>query len=323
MRPVLMLLALCAVLALASPARAGSDVGVVVTGETWMQTQVVAQLEGWLIQHGHTLLPSPLPPDAIKALDDCLSAAERSDCVRGVVEQRATASNLLYARLDTRSGNGNGSAPDVTLAVYWSTKGHDTASLRKTCTHCTEQSLRAVADELLRKLVGGTELGHVVLKSAPPGARITIDGTAIGITPLDWDLPAGKHAIQMDKAGRTVASRDVTVQPGKSTLVVLTLAVPEGEPSESETRLVPLGLMVTGGALIVTGAVLFAIDEDPTADKHYYRDTGPLGVGLAIGGVAIGLAGAYLQWFRPSPAASAPIAAFTGDRAYVGWSGRF
>jgi len=43
-------------LALAAPVRAGSDVGVVVTGATWMQPQVVAQLEAWLTRHGHILV---------------------------------------------------------------------------------------------------------------------------------------------------------------------------------------------------------------------------------------------------------------------------
>jgi hypothetical protein len=78
--------------------------------------------------------------------------------------------------------------------------------------------------------------------------------------------------------------------------------------------------------MLATGLVLFAIDEDvPSRDtvpqQQFYRNTGPLGVGLAITGLVVGGVGAYLM-FR-SNRTSAPVASLTSESAHVGWAGRF
>src|SRR4051812_16614476 len=181
---------LALLIALGSPARAGGDVGVIVTGESSMQPQIVAQIESWLSQHGHTLVPSPLPPEAVTALIDCF-VIEDQGCARSIIEKRAKSTTMVYAKLDTK--NASNGTRDVTLTAYWFDKGHDAITERKTCQHCTDQAMRTTADEIMKKLVGGGAVGHVKLKSVPPGARITIDGQPIGVTPLDWDLPPGKH----------------------------------------------------------------------------------------------------------------------------------
>src|ERR1051325_10732280 len=98
---------LALLIALGSPALADGDVGVIVTGEGSMQPQLAAEIEGWLSQHGHTLVPSPLPPEAITALIDCF-VIEDEGCARGIVEKRAKATSLLFARLDTKSNASNG-----------------------------------------------------------------------------------------------------------------------------------------------------------------------------------------------------------------------
>jgi len=69
-------------------AYAGGDIGVVVTGEATMQPQLAAQLEGWLRQHGHQLIASPLPPEAVNTLIDCF-VIEDENCARGVIDKRA------------------------------------------------------------------------------------------------------------------------------------------------------------------------------------------------------------------------------------------
>ena len=190
-------LALFVALATSGTAHAGGDIGVVVTGEGTMQPQLAAQIEGWLAAHGHTLVASPLPPDAITALVDCF-VLEDQRCARGVVEKRAKTSTVVYARVDAKTTSGG---RDVTLTAYWFDKGHAAVAERRTCEHCTDQSLRTTADDIMKKLAGSGvgELGHVGIRSTPPGARISIDGQAIGVTPLDWDLAAGKHTILLDK----------------------------------------------------------------------------------------------------------------------------
>lgn len=309
----------------ASPARAGGDVGVIVTGDGSLQPQVAAQLDSWLSQHGYTLVPSPLPADAINTLIDCF-VTDTPGCARELIEKRSKTSSVVYARVDIKN-NANGPR-DVQLTAYWFDKGKEAAPQRKTCERCTDQTLRVATDDVMKRLVGGGDTGHVKLSSNPPGARISIDGQAIGVTPLDWDLPPGQHIIQMDKAGLKPASRAITVASNKIDavgLVLLPLAGPgSGDASDSKpSKLLPLGALVAGGALIVTGGILIAVDQDPGPNSPYkIHNTAPLGVGLLVGGVVVGAVGTYLMWFR-SPHTSTPVAAATSDSAYVGWAGTF
>jgi PEGA domain-containing protein len=317
-------LTLALLVALTSPARAGGDVGVIVTGEASMQPQLAAQIESWLSQHGHTLVPSPLPPEAITALIDCF-VMENQGCARDVIEKRAKSTGMVYAHVDTKTGATG--ARDVTVTAYWFDKGHDAISERKNCERCTDQSMRTTADEILKKLLGGSDLGHIKLSSNPSGARISIDGQAIGVTPLDWDLPAGKHTILMDKAGLKPVTRDIVVVSNKPDAVGMVLLpvgqAPDDHGEDQPSRIIPISLLGAGGALVITGIVLIAIDEDPGPHEpaRIYNTFG-LGVGVAVVGALAAAGGTYL-WLRSSKASSTPVAAFTSDTAYVGWLGRF
>lgn len=317
-----LVLALAFLGALAAPARAGSDVGVVVAGDG--STQLTAQIETWLTQHGRVVVPTPLPPEAVSALIDCL-AMDNRPCASDVVEKRAKSSSVLYTRIDSKSGS-----RDITLTAYWLAKGAGVAFATRACARCTDEALRTTADALMKKLVGG-ETGHIKLTSNPPGATISIDGVAIGVTPLDWDIIPGKHTIRMEKPGLRPATRDVTVTAGKLEAVGMVMLPPgaddaneatDGGPARS-SRIVPIAVLAAGGALLVAGGVMIAIDEDKgPKSPPTIRNTAPAGVGLAIGGVVVGAVGTYLMWFR-SPSSSAPVAAVSRDGAYVGWAGRF
>jgi hypothetical protein len=319
-------LTLGVLIAVASPAHAGRDIGVVVAGESWMQPQLVSQIEAWLSQHGHSLVA--LPPDALDALKQCFLDKASGDlsCARSVVEQRARATSVIYARLDARSSAAG--APDLTVTAYWFDRGHDATYERKTCPRCTDQSLRSTADEILKKLVGGGDLGHIKLKSAPPGATITIDGQAIGITPLDWDLPAGKHSIQMDKTGLKPATRNITIAGNKSDLLVMTLTADGSDDhddgsSSTLSPKIPWGMAIGGGIVAVAGAGLIVFSPGAKDDQRYYTSTRTPGIALAIGGGAISAFGVGWLLLRSPRAASAPVATFTGDSAYIGWLGKF
>ncbi len=313
-------LTLAVLLALASTARAGGDVGVIVTGEGSMQPHLAAHLEGWLSQHGHTLVPSPLPSEAITSLIDCF-ALENQGCARDIIEKRARSSNMVYAHLETASDG----TRDVTLTAYWFEKGHDAVAERKTCERCTDQSLRTIADELMKKLVGGADVGHVKLKSTPAGARITIDGQPIGVTPLDWDLLPGKHTIQMAKTGLQPASRAVVVVSNQTVSFTMDLVPGDDDhDGHQRSRIIPLTLLGVGGVALIGGAVLIAVDQDPVPSAPpTIHNTAPTGTVLVATGLIVGGVGAYLMWFRSTKATSTPVAAFTRDTAYIGWLGRF
>jgi hypothetical protein len=310
-------LTLAILVALGSTARAEDTVGVVPDGDGALQPQLQAQIADWLTRHGHTVMAAPFPPEAVAQFTDQMKTGNPSNA-RDVFERSATAGSVVYARAEARKGTGS---RDVTVTVAWLVKGHDVTSQQKDCDRCTDQLLRATIDELLKKLLGGGAVGHVKLKSSPPGARITIDGQAIGITPLDWDLPTGKHSITMDKAGLKAASRDVVVTSDKTELLVLTLDPPDADAGGGSGKLLPVSVLAVGGALLAAGVVMIAIDEDPDPNKPTYRDTGPTGIGLAIGGAAVAGVGGYLLY--RSHRQSTPVAAVSHDGAFIGWAGRF
>ncbi|MDQ3340623.1 MAG: PEGA domain-containing protein [Myxococcota bacterium] len=303
---------------LTSAARAGNnDVGVVVVGEATMQPQLAAQLEGWLRQHGHQLVSAPLPPDAINTLQDCF-VIEDEVCARKVVEKRSKTQAVVFAKVDLKV---DASDKTVTLTAYWFDKGRDPIAERRYCERCTDVTLRSTADELMGALTVGNskDAGKVKITSTPPGARVVIDGNAIGVTPLEYDLKSGAHKVTLSAEGHGDDARDFDVRRGETTQVDVLMK------SHASTNFFPFILLGGGGVMLATGLVLFAMDEDEPepvgTQKEFYRNTGPLGVGLALSGLVVGGIGGYLL-FR-TKRSSAPVASVTPDSGFVGWAGTF
>ncbi|HXG88028.1 MAG TPA: PEGA domain-containing protein [Vicinamibacterales bacterium] len=72
--------------------------------------------------------------------------------------------------------------------------------------------------------------GHLVVHSEPPGARVTIDGTPIGTTPVKVEqLTPGTHSVTLQTDLRSV-TQDVTIEPGTTASLVVPMAAPEGVP---------------------------------------------------------------------------------------------
>jgi hypothetical protein len=59
--------------------------------------------------------------------------------------------------------------------------------------------------------------GHVKV-TATPWAKVSVKGKAYGTTPIDFDLPAGKHTVTLTK-GDVTKSKSVVVKPGKTATV--------------------------------------------------------------------------------------------------------
>lgn len=312
-------LSLAIVAALGTPARAGDAVGVIPDGDGALQPQLQAQIADWLTRHGHSVVAAPFPPDAIARFTDQMKTGNPSNA-RDVFEKSATADSVLYARADAKKASGT---RDFTVTVVWMVKGHDVTSQTATCDRCTDQLLRARLDDLLNRLLGGGATGHVKLKSSPPGARISIDGAApIGITPLDWDLPTGRHTITMTQDGRKPATGDVMVASDKTELLVLTLDPLGGDSAGGPpSKLLPYATLGVGVAALAVGGILIAIDEPKDPDKPTYRDSKGIGIGVAVGGAVLTGVGGYLLYRNHKK--SAPVASIGATGAYVGWAGAF
>lgn len=304
-----------------SSAHAGNDVGVVVTGEGTMQSQLAAQLENWLSQHGHRLVQTPLPAEAIPLLDDCFVMMDPKACVRSIIEKRAKSSSTVYAHVKSTNNVSNGTR-DVALTAYWIDKGRDALTESTTCNSCTDELLRTTADDVMKKLAPSI-VGRVKLRSNPQGAKISIDGQApIGVTPLDTELPVGKHTIRMTGDDLEPRSEEILIVRDQVTPVSLELS-PKEDAGGRPSRVLPYSLIAGGAVLIAGGAVLVATDQDggPGAPANVY-DSATRGIIIGGVGVLAVAAGTYLLLRTPS-AASTPVVAITSETAYVGWLGRF
>jgi hypothetical protein len=82
--------------------------------------------------------------------------------------------------------------------------------------------------ELSNKAAART--GELMIRSDPPGARITIDGAPIGITPFMIDgLTPGTHTVTLTSEAGT-ASQDVVIEAGMSASLLVPLSPAQGVP---------------------------------------------------------------------------------------------
>jgi hypothetical protein len=309
-------LVLLSILLLSSTVRAES-VGVVVTGEPTMQPQLVKQLETWLKKHGHQLVPAPLQPDAINTLIDCF-VIEDEGCARALIEKRAKANAVVYARVDVQAGGDL--EKTVTVSAYWFEKGQPAVAERRFCQRCNDTALRSTAEDLISALAkAGHKKGNGKLKlsSNPPGAKVVVDNKDVGVTPLEHDVLAGPHEVVIGN-GSDAETRFVEVKPGDTIPVDVAL-----KSKASGKTMLPVGAMAIGAALVVTGVVMLAVDQDRRPDQPpEINNTAPLGVGLAIGGLAVA-AGGFAWWRMTGKRESAPVATVGPHGAVIGWAGRF
>jgi hypothetical protein len=315
-RRTLPLLVLLLALATGS-ARADGDVGVVVTGDKTMQPQLLAMVEGWLRTHGHQLVASPLPPEATNKLIDCF-VIEDTSCARKIVETQSKTATLVFARVEV-SDNVATSMRDITITAYWFERGSDPVAEKRSCDKCTDTALHETGDALMSALAGPSRktVGQIKLTSRPAGAHVTIDGRPAGVTPIEVVLAPGEHEVVLRTDGGAEATRAMTIVQGTNPPIEVSLGLP-GARSK-----LPLAIMGGGGAVLVTGVILFATSETDTGEKFEYRDTRALGIGLMVGGLAVAGVGAYLWFVKKQPTDSVPTVAILPNGAYVGWGKAF
>jgi hypothetical protein len=72
----------------------------------------------------------------------------------------------------------------------------------------------------------GATTGSLTVDSRPKGARVTIDGRALGATPLSVPgLSPGVHAVRVELSGYKTVTTSVTVKAGDTAKLALTLEI--------------------------------------------------------------------------------------------------
>ncbi len=109
----------------------------------------------------------------------------------------------------------------------------------------------AVHDSTALPPAAAASPSRLEVTSDPPGARVTVDGTRRGVTPLTMPIQPGPHAVVLEQ-GSTTARRTVNVLSGGTATVMVALA-PAGTAAGWLSFSGPLDLQVfEGGSLIGT-----------------------------------------------------------------------
>ncbi len=327
------LIVLVSRLAVASP-----SVGVVVAGEPAMQNKVRAQIASWVQQHGYTLVTKALSAEASKTLANCF-VIEDTTCARGVVEHQSQSDHLIYVRVDLLAGTSK--ERDVNLTGYFFLKEHDPVVDKRACKPCGHGALNQSAADLVAALFDASALAKARLRvSTPPGLVVMLDGTNVGLTPIEEDVTPGEHTIALVRDGKELGTTRLKAAVGDTTDVVVPLTsepvvatttphahaeshevAPEVQP-DRPSRIVPGLLIVTGlGAVAVGGVFVYYGQKTGPNDPLIYPDATKAGAVIAsVGGVA--LITGLVWWWRGS-SSNGPTASIGSGGTMIGWVGRF
>ena len=305
----------------AARAHAGT-VGIVVTGDDDLKPELSKQFDGWLRSHGHKVADA-LTTDGVNSLLNCMEIDDQG-CAQGVVAARAKTDAVLYGQAAKSR-----TSKSVILTVYWIHKDKEPVGMRRACEDCSPDVMRGIVEEMLGLVsqVSAEKRGRVAVSSKPSGLQVMIDNEAIGITPVERDLPVGTHTIVLMSRGRKVGERTLKIQPDVTAEITIPVKMPKDEVKIIErdrpSKVLPYVVLGLGVAAIGGGAALYFTSEEDTGEKLYYRDSKAAGIGVAAGGVVVTALGTWL-WFRARGANdSAPVATIDKNGGTIGWSHAF
>lgn len=199
---------------------------------------------------------------------------------------------------------------------------------RRYCAPCSDttldQSAKELVDVLLERATAREGNTAIDVRTVPPGASITIDGTMSGQSDKTIVVSAGQHQVQLQRSGYRPYLLQVTVAEGQTFSVNATLVPAEvRNPDDRPSRLVP-GVIIGAGALaLITGSV-YSFSADPPKQSFEQSRFLYSGVGLAAaaaGGAAVGV-GLYL-WFHHPKSRSVPVVSYANGGGLIGWSSSF
>lgn len=206
--------------------------------------------------------------------------------------------------------------------------GDVAASQEQPCPACTDEQAEARLAQLVRLVTAqglARPRGQLDLSSEPAGAAVTLDGRAVGQTPVRRPVWAGSAEIVVKRSGFLPERRRTYLPEGSTTRVAVTLQKeppriegPEPPPSVVEEPQIvmvrerdprPIWRLAAGGATLGAGALFLgfggaamAIDKtcivepSPPAQRcDQLYDTKNLGTGLVAAGAVLSVAGIVLM----------------------------
>jgi hypothetical protein len=169
----------------------------------------------------------------------------------------------------------------VSIEVLDPANGDVVASTTERCNLCGASEVGEIAGvqaAVLRSKLDALVLGPpmLVLESSPTRATVMLDGEPIGTTPLKYELTPGQHTLRVGKDGHGWQERSIGAVAGVEEQLSITLT-PLTRQWRPKARKWGWALLSIGGAAIVSGAVLIAIDDRPYQRRCEGSDVDPLG----------------------------------------------
>ncbi len=219
------------------------------------------------------------------------------------IEEITSSKQFVRARITA-----NGTNYDLQLQLFDSkTEGGALRTIDESCDVCTVSELGELLAKSSKKLLLPEEaqLYSVRISTNPSGARITIDGTNAGSSPVDTTLSVGLHSVSASLGGLRDAQSNIVVkstsdlQPFALALSPNVIVQPVPDKGAVDYGLWKWGAALGSGGLLVLGGVLISRDGDV---ESMGRRTGEKqnslagGIASVSGGLLLGAVAGWMFW---------------------------
>jgi hypothetical protein len=225
----------------------------------------------------------------------------------------------------------------LSMEVFDGSDGALIASVEDTCGLCGQAEVAEMAEDLASTLRSKLDAlakapPVIMVTSDPAGAKVSIDGEAVGTTPVELEIPEGKHVVKIERAGFVTQERTITTVSGVRDRVAIEL-FEEKKDWRRPAWIAGWVALGTGVAGIAAGATLMAIHQKPfrrdcqadaDGDCRHLYDTQLGGIlGLAVGGVATVTGIALIAASRSGKGKKKSSSRAHITPSFGGFSGRF
>jgi PEGA domain len=305
--------------------------------EERMQEIVFQVVDRLLRQAGWPLVPQ-LSDSEAALVRTCLGKEDAWRCIEPMASKKGVR-RIVAVRVELDHTTEGASQVVLTGRLVY-VGSSSVLEQKRYCGACSDAELISYAEEIAKLLMderavqAGTT--KVAVHSEPLGAEVLIDGKVVGITNETFATFPGKHTVELRLSGRKSVSRSVTAIDGRTVEVAVELELVGGQPvappaptERGAPTLVPKLVAAAGGALMIAGGILVALDEKqrtlPAAElakDPTYFDSAPGGVALLVGGAVAAGVGGYL-WWRSGTGKPMPTVATSSQGVVVGLVGSF
>jgi TolB-like protein len=216
----------------------------------------------------------------------------------------------------------------IVLDIVNGRTGGIVANSRERCETCgieeVAEKMALAASALRTRLEALTrEPARAIVRSKPAGARVTLDGRVLGVTPLDVEIPGGEHHLALELAGHDPSDRTFTVVSGVDEtldfdLVPLPSAFPFRAAGWTSVATGVVAMAAGLWALSMEGQEVACSEEQKDPKRNcplvYRTKTGGAAL-IGIGAAAASIGGVLLYFGSAGPGAG-------GRAAFVGIRGR-